>query len=93
MNWNENIAIIRFTVIDTGIGIPEDKQTSILKAFVKAKPSNKGGERGRGLGLTRVSQYVSDMDGELRFDSTDGEGSCFRLVIPLKISLDQTDLR
>ena len=93
LEQNENIAIIRFTVIDTGIGIPEDKQTSILKAFVKAKPSNKGGERGRGLGLTRVSQYVSDMDGELRFDSTDGEGSCFRLVIPLKISLDQTDLR
>lgn len=83
-------AVIRFTITDTGIGIPEDKQASILKAFVKAKPSNKGGERGRGLGLTRVSQYVADMEGELRFESVDGEGSCFRLVIPLKISLDQT---
>jgi len=84
------IATIRFSIKDTGIGIPEDSQDDILKAFVKAKPSNKGGDRGRGLGLTRVNQYVNDMEGEMRFVSKENEGSCFKVVLPFKISLDQT---
>ena len=86
------VAVIRFNVYDTGMGIPADKQADILKAFVKAKPSNKGGKRGRGLGLTRVSRYIEDMEGELRFVSHDGKGSCFKMVIPLAISLDQTEI-
>jgi len=93
LEQNDKVVIVRFSVTDTGIGIPEDKHVDILKAFVKAKPSNKGGERGRGLGLTRVSQYIADMEGELRFDSAEGKGSCFRLVIPLKVSLDQTETK
>jgi len=86
------VAVIRFNVYDTGMGIPADKQADILKAFVKAKPSNKGGKRGRGLGLTRVSRYIEDMEGELRFVSHEGKGSCFKMVIPLAISLDQTEI-
>jgi len=90
LKHDDRTEIIRFIVKDTGIGIPEEKQADVLKAFVKAKPSNKGGERGRGLGLTRVNQYALEMGGELRFESIEGKGSCFTLVIPLKISLDQS---
>jgi len=91
LNHNKNEAIVRFRVTDTGIGIAEEKQDDILEAFVKTKASNKGGVRGRGLGLFRVNQYALDMNGELRFVSKEGKGSCFTLVVPLKVSLDQTD--
>jgi len=91
LKHDDKTAIVRFTIKDTGIGIPQEKQTDVLKAFVKAKPSNKGGERGRGLGLTRVNQYALEMGGELRFESIERKGSCFILVVPLKISLDQTE--
>lgn len=83
--------VVRFSVSDTGRGIPPDKQRDILEAYVKVDPSNRGGERGRGLGLTRVCRYANQIGGELRIDSEMGKGSCFRLVLPFKISLDQTD--
>lgn len=88
----DNEAIVRFTITDTGIGIPHDKQQDILEAFVKIKPSNQGGERGRGLGLTRVSRYAKNLDGELYFKSEPGKGSSFKLVLPFKISLDQENI-
>lgn len=89
LNQLENKALIRFRIKDTGVGIPSDKQQDIYDAFVKIKPSNRGGERGRGLGLTRVNQYAKDMGGELWFESEVDKGSCFNLILPFAISLDQ----
>ena len=90
LDKNQKQVVVRFSVIDTGEGIPKEKQGEIYEAFVKAKPSNKGGERGRGLGLTRVNTHANQMGGELRFNSELGKGSCFRLTLPFKVSLDQT---
>lgn len=91
ISQTERQVVVRFTVTDTGIGIPKDRQIDIHHAFVKVLPSDKGGQRGRGLGLTRVNAYATKMDGELRFNSEVGKGSCFKLVLPFKISLDQTE--
>lgn len=85
----EDKVIVRFQVIDTGIGIPDDKQDEIYEAFVKVAPSNRGGERGRGLGLTRVNQLATVMKGELWFKSEVGKGSCFNLSLPFSVSIDQ----
>lgn len=82
-------ALIRFRVKDTGVGIPSDKRQDIYDAFVKIKPSNRGGERGRGLGLTRVHRHAKEMGGELWFESEVDKGSCFNLILPFAISLDQ----
>ena len=81
---------LRFTVRDTGIGIPKEKQFDIYETFYKVKPSNRGGERGRGLGLSFVKQYVNDMDGELILNSKPDKGSEFRVILPFKVSLDQS---
>ena len=91
LNRVDNKVVIRFTVTDTGIGIPADKQQDIYDAFVKLTPSNRGGERGRGLGLTRVNQYATQVGGELRFESSVGKGSCFILVLPFTVSIDQEE--
>lgn len=91
LSCTEKQAVIRFRVTDTGIGIPEDKLDSIHQDFVKLKASNRGGERGRGLGLSRVYRYAASVDGELNIESSIGTGSIFSLVISFNISLDQSN--
>ena len=84
-------AMVRFLVKDSGIGIALDKQAAIYQAYVKLKASNEGQSPGRGMGLTRVAQYVHRVNGEINFESKSGQGSVFRMVLPFVISYDQTD--
>lgn len=87
---NDNHVYLRFAVEDTGTGIPKEKQLEIYQPFYKLEPSNKGGDRGRGLGLSLVKRYVEEMNGELALSSIVGSGSEFRVVIPFRVSLDQS---
>ena len=82
---------IKFSIKDTGIGVSEDLQEAIFEEFVKVKPSNRGGKTGRGLGLSLTQKYVKAMGGELNLASKLGEGSTFSIVLPLDVSLDQSD--
>jgi len=72
---------IRFAVRDTGRGIPQDEQESILQPFVQASTTDHEG--GTGLGLAISSRYVTMMGGSLRVKSAPGEGSEFSFTIPL----------
>jgi len=85
-----DIVYLRFSILDTGIGIPREKQLEIYQPFYKIEPSNKGGDRGRGVGLSLVKKYVEEMNGELALNSKIGEGSEFIIIVPFKTSLDQT---
>ena len=77
-------AHLSFSVEDTGIGIPKDKQKDIFSAFkqVDAKTTNRYG--GTGLGLAVSSQLVKLMGGELTVNSEIGQGSRFEFRIALK---------
>lgn len=79
-------AILKFTVKDTGIGIPKDKFDEIFKYFSRLTSSYQGIYKGSGLGLYIVQQYVSAMKGTIQVDSTIGQGSTFILTIPFKVS-------
>jgi signal transduction histidine kinase/DNA-binding response OmpR family regulator len=70
-------ANLRFSVEDTGIGIPKDKQQGIFSAFkqVDAKTTSRYG--GTGLGLAVSSQLVKLMGGEFTVTSESGQGSRF----------------
>ena len=61
--------MLRCTVRDTGIGIPEDKRWEIFGAFVQADASTTRRYGGTGLGLTISSQLVEMMGGRLWLDS------------------------
>ena len=66
-----------FTVRDTGIGIPQDKQESIFRAFEQEDTSTTRKYGGTGLGLTIAARLVALMGGAITVDSEPGRGSTF----------------
>jgi two-component system sensor histidine kinase/response regulator len=71
---------LHFTVVDTGIGVPLDKQASIFKAFNQADGSMTRKYGGTGLGLTISSRLVGLMGGRIWVESESGKGSRFHFT-------------
>ncbi|PQA76386.1 GAF domain-containing sensor histidine kinase [Rhodoferax sp. TS-BS-61-7] len=69
-----------FTVSDQGIGIPEADQAALFVSFHRA--SNVGPIAGTGLGLSIVKEAVTCHLGDIRVDSTVGQGSTFTVTLP-----------
>ena len=73
-----------FTVIDTGIGIPETKIRSLFKPFVQGQSYDTRMYGGVGLGLSIVHELVRLMNGKITVNSKVGVGSMFAVTIPLE---------
>ncbi len=72
-------------VIDTGIGIPEDKQQAIFEAFQQADGSISRKFGGTGLGLSISKQLASKLGGTISLKSEYGKGSVFTVCIPVSV--------
>jgi CheY-like chemotaxis protein/anti-sigma regulatory factor (Ser/Thr protein kinase) len=73
---------LHIAVVDTGIGIPEERRSTIFDSFTQADSSTSRMYGGTGLGLAITQNLVRLMDGELSLESRVGKGSRFIVEIP-----------
>ena len=74
--------LVVFDIIDTGVGIPEDKREEVFKPFVRIETYNQFAE-GSGYGMSVVKGLVDLLGGEIHIDSEVGKGTHFEVRIPV----------
>ncbi len=86
---DEGPQMLRFSVSDTGPGIPPEKQALIFETFTQADGSIRRQYGGTGLGLAISRQIVERLGGRLELSSDPGKGSTFSFAIPLSSGTPQ----
>ncbi len=87
---NTQVIPVRFSISDTGIGIPQDRLDTLFDAFTQADGSTTRRYGGSGLGAAVAKQLVVLMGGKIWVESSIGEGSTFYFIIPFKAVSDRT---
>ena len=80
----------RFLVSDNGMGMSADFKDTIFDAFTRAESSLTNKIQGTGLGMAIAKNLVEAMGGTIDVDSELGQGSCFEVLLDLKIAEDRT---
>ena len=80
----------RFLVSDNGMGMSADFKDTIFDAFTRAESSLTNKIQGTGLGMAITKNLVEAMGGTIDVDSELGQGSCFEVLMDLKIAEDRT---
>lgn len=74
---------LTISVVDQGIGIPDEDKPHMFSRFFRA--NNAINIKGTGLGLTIVKRYLALMGGDISFESEEGMGTTFMMIIPIEM--------
>ncbi|MGL5111169.1 MAG: ATP-binding protein [Flavobacterium sp.] len=83
---NNDTTKINFQIIDTGIGIPEEKLELVFENFSQGSVEINRKYGGTGLGLTIVKKLVKVLGGKIKLVSEEGKGATFSFALPFKIA-------
>jgi signal transduction histidine kinase/CheY-like chemotaxis protein len=87
----DDMVCLRFTIRDTGIGIPAGKQKAIFEAFTQVDGSITRQYGGTGLGLSIASRLVEKMHGRIWLESEPGRGSTFCFTAELQLNRGEAE--
>jgi len=76
---------LRFSVVDTGIGIPADKIGNLFTEFKQTDATVASEYGGTGLGLSITKKFIEMHGGRIWVESAPGEGSRFIFEVPLRV--------
>jgi signal transduction histidine kinase len=82
----ESQSKLEFSVHDTGIGIPKEKQSEVFESFTQASPDTARRFGGSGLGLAICKKLIELQNGKLNLESEPGQGSTFTFVLTFTVS-------
>ncbi|TDW47236.1 signal transduction histidine kinase [Flavobacterium sp. 270] len=88
----DETATIYFEIIDTGIGIPEDKLQTVFESFSQGSIEVNRKYGGTGLGLTIVKKLIELLGGEIKLKSEVGKGSTFTFKLNFKINKEPLEI-
>lgn len=86
LSCEQQVSQIQFSVVDTGIGIPDEAQSQVFDEFFKVSPSSKGLYKGYGKGLAIAKKYVELLGGKITLVSHLGKGTAFYFTLSLKVA-------
>lgn len=88
----EENATVYFEIVDTGIGIPEDKLQTVFESFSQGSIEVNRKYGGTGLGLTIVKKLIELLGGEIKLKSEVGKGSTFTFKLDFKINKEPLEV-
>jgi signal transduction histidine kinase/ActR/RegA family two-component response regulator len=86
-------ACLDLRVSDSGCGIPRDDLDKIFLPFYQRRGEAEPGPLGTGLGLSIVKQLVQTLGGEIRVESSPGQGSAFSVTLPVTLESEAIQMR
>ena len=89
----DKIATLYFEINDTGIGIPEDKLSSVFDSFSQGSIEVNRKYGGTGLGLTIVKKLIKILGGKIKLTSIVGKGSTFSFKLAFEISQSPVEVK